>query len=83
MLKQLQTRLQKLGVTLSYTPEAVEQLAAKGFDPDYGARPLRRVIRSQVEDPLAELLLSGQLAAGQQAELLVQGDRVSVAAATS
>ena len=42
----------------------MEFLADQGFDPDYGARPLRRAIRTQVEDPAAELLLSGALYTG-------------------
>ena len=52
---------------LRFTDKAVETLAGKGFAPDYGARPLRRAIRAQVEDPLAEQLLSGALARGRTA----------------
>ncbi len=64
MLAQVGERMQALGVTLTWTDGALEALAGLGFDPDYGARPLRRAIRAQVEDPAAELLLSGQAAAG-------------------
>ena len=78
LLKQLQGRLEPLGVTLSLQPEAVEHLAKEGFDPDYGARPLRRTIRRQVEDPLAELLLSGSLSTGQQAELALVDGRPAI-----
>ncbi|MEG1858114.1 MAG: hypothetical protein RR216_05185, partial [Pseudoflavonifractor sp.] len=53
--------------------EALELLADQGFDPDYGARPLRRTIRTQVEDPAAELLLGGHLAYGSSAAVAVQG----------
>ena len=49
--------------------EALEALAGAGFDPDYGARPLRRAIRAQVEDPAAEALLSGALSPGDTARL--------------
>ena len=42
----------------------MDRLTDAGFDPEYGARPLRRAIRTQVEDPIAELLLSGGLTGG-------------------
>lgn len=64
MLDDLSKRLTALGVTLEVTPQARETLTRAGFDPDYGARPLRRAIRAQVEDPAAELLLSGALPPG-------------------
>ena len=51
------------------TPAAVDALADAGFDPDYGARPLRRAIRSRVEDRAAELLLSGEAAPGSALEV--------------
>ena len=64
MLGELAQRLAALGVGFSVTEEARELLAKAGFDPDHGARPLRRAVRSQVEDPAAELLLRGELPAG-------------------
>jgi len=64
MLEQVGRRMEALGVRLEFTEEAVELLAEAGFDPDYGARPLRRAIRAQVEDPAAELLLTGALEPG-------------------
>ena len=64
MLEGLSQRLSALGVELTVTKEGEAALTAEGFDPDYGARPLRRAIRAQVEDPAASLLLSGELAAG-------------------
>ncbi|MCI8478234.1 MAG: ATP-dependent Clp protease ATP-binding subunit [Oscillospiraceae bacterium] len=64
MLQEVAGRLTRLGVGLRATEAAVDALADKGFDPDYGARPLRRAIRTQVEDPAAERLLSGSLPAG-------------------
>ena len=69
MLDQLSQRLESLGVTLRYSQKVLEHLIQKGFDPDYGARPLRRVLRSQVEDPTAELLLGGALPPGSVLEL--------------
>ena len=72
-------RAAALGVTLTYDAAAVEQLAADGFDPLYGARPLRRAIRAAVEDPLAEQLLSGTVAAGDRVCVRAAGGRISVA----
>ena len=51
-------------LTLSVTPAAEAVLAEEGFDPDFGARPLRRVIQRLVEDPLALALLEGRYAEG-------------------
>ncbi len=64
MLEQVGRRMETAGVRLTFTEEAVDLLAGAGFDPDYGARPLRRAIRAQVEDPAAELLLNGALTEG-------------------
>ena len=71
MLERVGERMKALGVTLRFTDRALETLADQGFDPDYGARPLRRTIRAQVEDVAAEQLLSGALQAGDTA--LVDG----------
>lgn len=69
LLEQFGARLREKGIALRYDRAALELLARSGFDPDYGARPLRRVIRAQVEDPTAELLLSGELTADQALSL--------------
>ena len=78
LLEQVARRLEALGVELRYTDEAVDALARSGFDPDYGARPLRRAIRTQVEDICAELLLSGALTRGCAALLHVQDAALSL-----
>ena len=64
MLREVGKRLEGLGVTLEVTDQALDHLAKAGFDPDYGARPLRRAIRTQLEDPAASLILSGALPQG-------------------
>lgn len=76
MLDDLSRRLAALGVSLSVTQEARQLLARSGFDPDYGARPLRRVIRAQIEDPAAELLLSGRLPSGSELTVTAQGEKL-------
>ena len=61
MLGELAGRLKNVGVQMDWTEAAVKQLASVGFDPVYGARPLRRAIVSHVEDMLSEELLAGKL----------------------
>ncbi|MCH5202277.1 MAG: ATP-dependent Clp protease ATP-binding subunit [Oscillospiraceae bacterium] len=61
MLDNLKIRLQSLGVEISFTSGAVKAIAEKGFDEDYGARPLRRAIQSEIEDVLSEKILEGQV----------------------
>ena len=78
MLEQVGRRLKALGVTLTWTDEALDTLAKLGFDPDYGARPLRRAIRSGVEDPAAEGLLSGALQAGGSALISCEEGRLAL-----
>ncbi|MBO9315443.1 MAG: ATP-dependent Clp protease ATP-binding subunit, partial [Chloroflexus sp.] len=60
MLKRVQAQLDEHQIKLVVQPDALEFLARRGYDPAFGARPLRRVITNLIEDPLAEGLLSGQ-----------------------
>jgi len=60
----LRSRLAERRLSLEVTPAAEQLLAHNGFDPDFGARPLRRVIQRQVEDPLALALLEGRFPEG-------------------
>ena len=53
-------------ITIVLEPAAREWLADKGYDPAYGARPLKRVIQKSVQDPLAELLLAGKIRDGEK-----------------
>ena len=63
-LQGLRNRLAERRLSLAITPAAEALLAHAGFDPDFGARPLRRVIQRQVEDPLALALLEGRYPEG-------------------
>jgi ATP-dependent Clp protease ATP-binding subunit ClpB len=63
--------LEERKITIALDPSAREWLADKGWDPAYGARPLKRVIQKAVQDPLAELILSGAVK---------DGDRVTISA---
>ncbi len=60
----LEQRLEAQGMQLIISPEALELIAEAGFDPVYGARPLKRAIQQQLENPLAQALLTGQFKAG-------------------
>jgi ATP-dependent Clp protease ATP-binding subunit ClpB len=59
-LKALQARLQKMDLRLEVAPAALEELAKVGFDPVFGARPLKRAIQQRIENPLSKLLLEGK-----------------------
>ena len=72
LVEQVGRRLDRLGVSLRVEEGALDLLAELGFDPDYGARPLRRAIRAKVEDPAAEALLNGGLTAGDGAALVLR-----------
>ncbi|KTC84182.1 ATP-dependent chaperone ClpB [Legionella brunensis] len=60
----LQERLQQQNISLHVSPDALAHLAAAGFDPVYGARPLKRTIQQKLENPLAQALLTGQFKPG-------------------
>ncbi len=78
LLDQTGERLSALGVSLQVEEEAVRLLAQAGGDRDYGARPLRRAIAAQVEDPAADLLLEGALCSGGTLRVVADGDCVQV-----
>ena len=69
----LTARAAALGYTLHITPRAKERLAALGYQERYGARALKRTLTDQIEDPMAQLIIEGRLAAGDT--LLIEGDR--------
>ncbi|MDY3985867.1 ATP-dependent Clp protease ATP-binding subunit [Dysosmobacter sp.] len=78
MLKTVADRMETMGIHLDAGDEAVAELAKEGFDPKYGARPLRRAIQSKVEDAVAEKMLDGTLKAGDTAKLTVEDDKLCV-----
>ena len=64
MLKTLENRLDKMNIKISFTDNAISEIADKGFDENYGARPLRRAIQNEIEDPLSEQMLEGKVKNG-------------------
>ena len=78
MLNTVSQRMEGLGIHLDASDEAVQELAKEGFDPVYGARPLRRAIQNKVEDTVAEQMLSGDLKEGDTAHITVQDDKLCI-----
>ena len=64
MLKTLENRLDKMNIKISFTDNAISEIADKGFDENYGARPLRRAIQNEIKDPLSEQMLEGKVKDG-------------------
>jgi ATP-dependent Clp protease ATP-binding subunit ClpC len=69
-------RLEEHSIQLSATPEALDLLADEGYDPEMGARPLRRVIQKKIEDPLSDSLLSGEFVDGDTIMVEVEEGKV-------
>ena len=65
------------GIDLTVSPEAAAHLASDGFDPVYGARPLRRAIQHQVEDSLSEEVLSGRIRLGDRVECYLDDGKLA------
>lgn len=76
-IKEVEARLQSNGLHLHVTEEALDKLAQAGFDPVYGARPLRRALRQELENPLSEALLRGDFVPGDTIRVAVKHDKVT------
>ncbi|TAA67132.1 ATP-dependent protease ATP-binding subunit ClpC [Planococcus salinarum] len=78
MTKQLADRLKEQDINLELTDAALDKIAKEGYDPEYGARPLRRALQKHVEDRLSEELLKGTALAGQRIIFDVENDEFVV-----
>ena len=76
MLNQVAERLHDRAISLAWDDEVVTKLAKEGYDPKFGARPLRRLIQRTVEDGLSEELLAGRIALGDSVRLVVEEDKI-------
>ncbi|MFQ6174204.1 ATP-dependent Clp protease ATP-binding subunit [Streptococcus anginosus] len=76
MVKPLIVSLAEKGIELKFQPSALKLLAKEGYDPEMGARPLRRTLQTQVEDRLSELLLAGELKTGQRLKVGVKAGQL-------
>ncbi len=78
MLEVTGKRMAEQGITLDAEDDAVAALAKDGFDPQYGARPLRRAIQNTVEDAVAEMMLEGELKSGDTAHVRLKEGKVVI-----
>ena len=77
LLAKLQKRLEaQLSITLEVDEEAVSHLADSGFDKNYGARPIRRSIQSEIEDALADKMLAGEVSQGDRVQVSYQDEKM-------
>ncbi|MDG4851237.1 MULTISPECIES: ATP-dependent chaperone ClpB [unclassified Mesorhizobium] len=76
-LKRLENLLVDRKITLSLDHDAIEWLAGKGYDPAYGARPLKRVMQKELQDPLAEKILLGEILDGSTVKVTAGSDRLN------
>ncbi|HFI0405648.1 TPA: ATP-dependent Clp protease ATP-binding subunit [Streptococcus suis] len=76
MVKPLLAVTAEKGITLKLQPSALKLLAKQGYDSEMGARPLRRLLQTKLEDPLAEMLLRGDLSAGSTLKVGVKGEEL-------
>lgn len=79
MLKSLTKRLKDNDIDVTFTDDAVNKIAKEGFDPTYGARPLRRAIQSKIEDMLSEKIIDGEVKSGDNITVDVKDDAFTVA----
>jgi ATP-dependent Clp protease ATP-binding subunit ClpB len=76
-LSGLEKRLAERGLKIELSDRALELLGNVGFDPVYGARPLKRAIQSQLENPLAQQILSGQFLSGDTINVGAEGGHLT------
>ena len=83
MVREVETRLLAHEVTISLTDDAKEWLGSEGFDPVYGARPLRRTVQRYVENPLSKRILAAEFSRGDHVVVDVDGNELTFAKADS
>jgi ATP-dependent Clp protease ATP-binding subunit ClpC len=79
MLEIVNKRMESIGIKMSIDESAVDLLAEQGYDPIYGARPLRRKIQSSVEDTVAEKMLEGNIKEGDEVTIKAEDEKIVVA----
>jgi ATP-dependent Clp protease ATP-binding subunit ClpC len=77
LLQETMRRLHAQNVTVNFTPAAVDWIAERGHQPEFGARPMRRTIQREVDNRLSSLLLDGQIAPGQEVTVDVEEGRLT------
>jgi ATP-dependent Clp protease ATP-binding subunit ClpB len=74
----LRARLPERRISLSVTPEALRHLGKRGYDPVFGARPLKRLIQQEIETPMARQLVKGELRDGDTATVELKGQHIVI-----
>lgn len=82
-INRLRARLAERDLGLTVSQEAMDYLAATGYDPVYGARPLKRAIQNHIENPLAQDILSGKFMPGDVIQVSFKGDKLAFSKATT
>ncbi len=77
-LDALRTRAEKLGYTIEVSEEARGELAALGYEPEYGVRSLKRAILDRIEEPLAQMIVSGEVAPGETVDIGCTGAEIEL-----
>ena len=76
-LKILEKRLESRDISIDLNSSVLDFLVAKGFDPSFGARPLKRAVQTFIENPLAKMLLKGEISAGDSIPIDAENGEVS------
>ena len=79
LIHEVETRLAERNITISINTAAKEFLVRKGYDPIYGARPLRRAIQRYIENPLSNKILQGEFKEGDHVIIETKGDNLDIA----
>ncbi|MBA5873504.1 MAG: ATP-dependent chaperone ClpB [Nitrospira sp. CR1.2] len=82
-LERLRARLTERRMTLTVTPDALQNLGRRGYDPVYGARPLKRLIQQEIETPMARQLIKGELREGDTAVVDLKDGQIVIVATVS
>ncbi|KRN09671.1 ATP-dependent Clp protease ATP-binding subunit [Liquorilactobacillus mali] len=78
MANELLNRVRAQNVSIKITPAAVDVITKNGFDPEYGARPIRRALQTEVEDKLSELLITGQVKVGSKVTIGASKGKINI-----
>jgi ATP-dependent Clp protease ATP-binding subunit ClpC len=78
MLELVKGRMEAVGVSMAVDESAIDLLSEQGYDPVYGARPLRRAIQSAVEDTVAEKMLEGIINDGDTVKVIAEDGKIEI-----
>ena len=76
MLEEIKKRIEGMNINISFGDDVISYLATAGFDPVYGARPLRRAMQRKIEDSLSVEMLEGKITAGDSVRAYLEDDNV-------